>query len=725
MPDHPSPTSAARPSLVGGDRRVPDRRRPRPRAAAAARSGTTSSTPPGASATARRPSPAPTASTAIARTSSCCSGSASTGTASRSRGCACSPPARAPRTPAGIAYYDRLVDALLAAGVTPFPTLYHWDLPVGARSARAAGSTARPRYRFARLRRARRRRARRPGQGTGTRSTSRSRRRCRATRSASSRPAGSCCSSRCPPCTTSCSRTASPRASLRERGRDDDRHRQQPHRRASRVRLRRGSGRRVRLRHAAQPDLRRAGAARALSRPRGGRHAADADRARRSRASSRRRPTVYGFNFYNPTTIAAAPRGQSRSRSRSCRPRTPRTPGSVPTGRSCPRRSPTCSSTSTSATATALPPIVIARERRVVPRARLTSTAPIDDADRIDYLARPHRRRRRALASSACASTSTRCGRCSTTSSGPRASPSDSDSCTSTMRRGARTPKASFDWYRTLIEEARSMNTHTRTRRGEVVRPVHARVARDLDGAAHAAAAAHPAAAEHPRRRRRLDLGRRLVRPRARGRAASPASSPARSPADCPTAPAARSAGAGPWALVGVALGDGIARGDRVRAGPVGRRPRVDRRVGRHRCRVRRLHRAHRRPAHDAARHRLGRRLVLAGARHHRRRRRHRAARTRHRHRLPRARRLPRRGRRRRGAPASGPARAGAVRRRARTARPVATGSPPCATATSPGCSAAGSSSTSATRWAPGCCSSSCSTACTAIRRRPRTICCC
>jgi beta-glucosidase len=31
--------------------------------------------------------------------------------------------------PAGLAFYDRLVDALLAAGITPFPTLYHWDLP--------------------------------------------------------------------------------------------------------------------------------------------------------------------------------------------------------------------------------------------------------------------------------------------------------------------------------------------------------------------------------------------------------------------------------------------------------------------------------------------------------------------------------------------------------------------------------------------------------------------
>jgi beta-glucosidase len=39
------------------------------------------------------------------------------------------PGGRGPVNPAGIAFYDRLVDELLAAGVDPWLTLYHWDLP--------------------------------------------------------------------------------------------------------------------------------------------------------------------------------------------------------------------------------------------------------------------------------------------------------------------------------------------------------------------------------------------------------------------------------------------------------------------------------------------------------------------------------------------------------------------------------------------------------------------
>jgi beta-glucosidase len=39
------------------------------------------------------------------------------------------PEGRGPANAAGLDYYRRLADGLLAAGIRPFPTLYHWDLP--------------------------------------------------------------------------------------------------------------------------------------------------------------------------------------------------------------------------------------------------------------------------------------------------------------------------------------------------------------------------------------------------------------------------------------------------------------------------------------------------------------------------------------------------------------------------------------------------------------------
>ncbi|MEV0148443.1 MULTISPECIES: GH1 family beta-glucosidase [unclassified Nonomuraea] len=58
------------------------------------------------------------------------------------------PDGTGPANPRGLAFYDRLVDELLAAGVTPYATLYHWDLPQALedRGGWTARDTA---YRFA------------------------------------------------------------------------------------------------------------------------------------------------------------------------------------------------------------------------------------------------------------------------------------------------------------------------------------------------------------------------------------------------------------------------------------------------------------------------------------------------------------------------------------------------------------------------------------------------
>ena len=128
-----------------------------------------------------------------------------------------------PLNRAGVAFYDRLIDELLAADISTMATLFHWDLPVefadGWLTARPLCDSASSRASSAS--------ASATASTSGSRSTSPRPSRSTAMRSACTRPASHCCSTRCPPCTTSCSGTGSRRrrCAQRVRGRDRDHER--------------------------------------------------------------------------------------------------------------------------------------------------------------------------------------------------------------------------------------------------------------------------------------------------------------------------------------------------------------------------------------------------------------------------------------------------------------------------------------------------------------------